>query len=153
MAYPVLLLEAYLSVPCTRLLISAGAWTQRVFATLFPSAKIRIPISQLAGHSIVVRSPRWTAEHEDKGCHAVFTTMRSGFSPEIMSRIGGEIYVAGLNSSTIPLPELATDTKIQQEDIDELKKVSKKLLGLTDDVEDLEVTREGLVSHHCELQS
>ncbi|KAI9870383.1 MAG: hypothetical protein M1830_004315, partial [Pleopsidium flavum] len=79
-------------IPCTRLVITAGAWTPQVFSSLFPAAKVRVPVSSLAGHSLVVKSPRWAKEHEEKGCHAVFTTDSSGFSPEIFSRVGGEIY-------------------------------------------------------------
>lgn len=133
-------------IPCTRLLISSGAWTPRVFKQLFPSSKLRLPISQLAGHSIVVKSPRWTAEHETKGCHAIFSTVAgAGFSPEIFSRVGEEIYVAGLNDSSIPLPDVATDAKIQQPEIDQLKEISQRLLGQDGtDVSDLEVLREGL---------
>ncbi|KAK0771120.1 hypothetical protein LTR91_022996 [Friedmanniomyces endolithicus] len=132
-------------IPCTRLLIAAGAWSQRVFETLFPSSGVELPVSQLAGHSIVVKSPRWSREHEDGGCHAVFTTMQSGFSPEIMSRIGGEIYVAGLNDAGLALPEVATDAKIDQASIEELKATAEKLLGRDGtDVSDLEVVREGL---------
>jgi len=132
-------------IPCTRLLIAAGAWTPRVFSDLFPSASVDIPVSSLAGHSLVVKSPRWTAEHEDKGCHALFTTSSDGFSPEVFSRIGGEIYIAGLNDSSIPLPERATDAKIDQKSIEKLVAVSQKLLGKDGtDVSDLEVTREGL---------
>lgn len=132
-------------IPCTRLLITAGAWTPRVFETLFPGSKLRIPISPLAGHSVVARSPRWTKEHESKGCHAIFTTMRSGFSPEIFSRIGEEIYIAGLNSPSLPLPELATDAKIDQESIKELMEISQQLLGGDGaELSDVQFVREGL---------
>ena len=132
-------------IPCTRLLLTAGAWTPSVFSTLFPESKLRIGISQLAGHSVVVKSPRWTREHEAKGCDAVFTTMRNGFSPEIFSRRGEEIYVAGLNDASIPLPALATDAKIDTASIAELTKVSQRLLGRDGtDVSDLEIVREGL---------
>ncbi|KAK5125622.1 hypothetical protein LTR85_011896 [Meristemomyces frigidus] len=137
---------ADLKIPCTRLLIASGAWTPAVFSTLFPASILELPISQLAGHSIVVKSPRWAKEHEDAaGCHAVFTTMREGFSPEIISRIGEEIYVAGLNDASIPLPETATDAKIDPKSISELKAVAQKLLGKDGtDVNDLEIVREGL---------
>ncbi|KAK4547514.1 hypothetical protein LTR36_000470 [Oleoguttula mirabilis] len=136
---------ADLKIPCTRLLIASGAWTPTVFGTLFPSSALEIPISQLAGHSLVVKSPRWAKEHEASGCHAVFTTMSTGFSPEIFSRIGEEIYVAGLNDPSIPLPETATDAKMDQASIDELKAIAQKLLGRDGtDVSDLEVLREGL---------
>lgn len=134
-------------IPCTRLLITAGAWTPQVFDELFPYASISIPVTPLAGHSLVVRSPRWTKQHEEelKGCHAVFTTMQNGFSPEIFSRVGEEIYIAGLNSSLIPLPDSPENATIDREAIEELKSVSQKLLGRDGtDVSDLEVVREGL---------
>lgn len=131
-------------VSCSRILFSAGAWTKREFERLFPTSTLQLPISQLAGHSLVIHSPRWMKEHEDKGCHAVFSTMRSGLSPEIMGRLGGEIYVAGLNSTTIPLPDLPTDAVIDSASIAELLAVGRKLLGSGTDTDDLEIGREGL---------
>lgn len=133
-----------IDISCKHLVIAAGAWSPEVFATLFPDAKLKLPISSLAGHSLVVRSPRWTKEHEERGCHAVFTTDEAGYSPEIFSRMGGEIYVAGLNSSSIPLPGLATESKIDEEAVKQLQVTSKKLLGLSDDMDDLEIVRKGL---------
>lgn len=132
-------------VPCTRLIITAGAWSPRVFSALFPGSKTKIPVSQLAGHSLVVRSPRWTAEHEVGGCHAVFATDSSGYSPEIFSRIGGEIYVAGVNDPSLALPDQAVDSKPRKKDIDTLKEISTRMLGLPKaEKDDLEVVREGL---------
>jgi glycine/D-amino acid oxidase-like deaminating enzyme len=133
-----------MDIPCTHLIIAAGAWSPKVFQTLFPYVKIKLPISSLAGHSLVVRSPRWTGEHEQRGCHAVFTTDEAGYSPEIFSRMGGEIYIAGLNSSSITLPGLATESKIDDAAIEQLQTTSKRLLGLSSDVDDLEVVRKGL---------
>lgn len=136
--------ETETDIPCTRLIITAGAWTPQVFSTLFPASKLKIPVTSLAGHSLVIKSPRWAKEHEATGCHAVFTTDPAGFSPEIFSRVGGEIYVAGLNSSTIPLPKLPTDTQIDDAAIEKLKTVSAKLLGLPGLEDDFEIMREGL---------
>jgi glycine/D-amino acid oxidase-like deaminating enzyme len=133
-----------MDIPCTRLIIAAGAWSPEIFQTLFPDAKTKLPISSLAGYSLVLRSPRWTTEHEKKGCHAVFTTDEAGYSPEIFSRMGGEIYVAGLNSSSIPLPALATESKIEENAIKQLQTTSKRLLGLPGDVGDLEIIKKGL---------
>jgi glycine/D-amino acid oxidase-like deaminating enzyme len=132
--------NAVSEIPCTRLLISAGAWSPQVFSTLFPNSNLKLAISSLAGHSLVVRSPRWGKEHEGKGCHAVFTTDEAGYSPEIFSRIGGEIYIAGLNSVSLPLPELATESRIDESSIAKLKMTAERLLG----EEDLEVVRKGL---------
>ncbi|KAI1392544.1 nucleotide-binding domain-containing protein [Hypoxylon trugodes] len=129
-------------IPCTNIVIAAGAWSSQVFKTLFPSAEFEIPVSSLAGHSLVVKSPRWTQEHEKDGCHAVFMTSEPGYSPEIFSRVGGQIYIAGLNSATEPLPDLPTDAKgkIRKDAIDRLRDTVKEVVG----EDDVEVVREGL---------
>lgn len=131
-------------VPCTRLIITAGAWSPQVFTELFPNSQSKLPVSSLAGHSLVLRSPRWTEALEEKGCHAVFTTTRSSFAPEIFSRRGGEIYVAGLNSASLPLPALATERQVSGEAIEEVRKVAAKLLGAEDASDDLEVVKEAV---------
>ena len=130
-------------IPCTRLLITAGAWSASVFDTLFPEARTEIPVSKLAGHSLVVKSPRWTAEMEKKGCHAIFTTMRDGLSPEAFSRTGGEIWIGGVNDPDLALPERATDAEVDRGSIDKLMDVAKQLLG-SEGKDDLEVVREGV---------
>jgi glycine/D-amino acid oxidase-like deaminating enzyme len=81
---------------------------------------------------------------EENGCHAVFTTDVSGYSPEIFSRLGGEIYIAGVNSSSIPLPAIATESKIEEPSILKLEAAAKRLLGLPGDSNDLEIVRKGL---------
>ncbi|KAI1080543.1 FAD dependent oxidoreductase [Whalleya microplaca] len=133
-------------IPCTAIVIAAGAWSPQVFSTLFPTSQLRLPISSLAGHSIVVRSPRWAAEHEEHGCHAVFMTAKPGYSPEIFSRVGGQIYIAGLNSAAEPLPPLATDARrgISGPAIETLRRTAREVLGPADGGDDLEVVREGL---------
>lgn len=129
-------------LPCNRLLIASGAWTPGVFSTLFPKARCKIPITPYAGHSLVVRSPRWTKDHEPHGCHAIFATARKGFSPEIFSRIGEEVYIAGLNSSGLALPDIATEATVDAKSIEKLKTVAARYLG--EEENDLQVVREGL---------
>ena len=64
------------------------------------------------------------------GCHAVFSTDPfNHYSPEIFSRANGEIYLAGLNSSSLPLPELATGRQIEKGSIEILKETARRLLG------------------------
>ena len=124
-----------IDLACASFILTAGAWTPRVFSHLFPDSSVKIPIEPLAGHSINVRSPRHTLVHEQKygRCHAVFCAPSAqwSFAPEAISRTGGEIYVAGLNSSTLPLPEVATDTKtmIDPASIEELRSVTVQLAG------------------------
>lgn len=96
-------------------------------------------MSQLAGYSLVVRSPRWTAEHEADGCHAVFASTSDAWSPEMFSRSGEEIYIAGLNSSTTPLPALPTDAETDPAAVEEVRRVTEQMIGT-----DFAVVREGL---------
>lgn len=131
-------------VLCSHLVITAGAWSGKVFEGLFPGSKTKLLISSLAGHSIVVRSPRWRTEDEEKGCHAVFATDTEGFSPEIFSRIGREIYIAGLNDSSLSLPKVASESKPDPESIVRLKRVATRMLGVPGAEDDLEIVREGL---------
>ncbi|OQD80298.1 hypothetical protein PENANT_c037G04091 [Penicillium antarcticum] len=150
-------------IPCTNLVLSTGPWTPQVFKNLFPSSSISLDISPLAGYSLVVRSPRYTLEHERNvhggQSHAVFTEHppSCGFSPEIFLREGGEIYIAGLNSTTMNLPSCAEDRRrlFDPQEMQKLKDVAVRLMGglakdredatdETTNVNDLEILREGL---------
>jgi len=134
------------AVPCTQLVITSGAWSPRVFATLFPKSTVRIPISALGGHSLLIRNPFHNPKQADpEVCHAVFAADEIGFSPEWFSRIGGELYLAGLNSTTIPLPEISTNVKLNPEAVEQMKKCGAEMIGAVDG-KPMEVLREALVS-------
>ena len=96
---------------------------------------------------MVLKSPRWAAEASNTNAlssHAVFTSDPAGFSPEFFSRTGGEIWFGGLNSSTLPLPPDAGKITPDPKAIEKLMVVAKKLLGIPEAVDELEVLREGL---------
>lgn len=150
------------TIPCTNLVLSSGCWTPLVLKDLFPSNQASLNITPLAGYSLVVRSPRHTLDDErltyGGRAHAVFTThpQSCGFSPEIFTRKGGEIYIAGLNPS-IELPSRAEDARqlFDPAELQKLKDVAVRLMGdlakgwteSTDSVpntDDLEILREGL---------
>ncbi|KAI9172518.1 putative oxidoreductase C1F5.03c [Paramyrothecium foliicola] len=130
-------------IPATRLLLSAGCWTPQVFSTLFGrSAAAHIPVASLAGHSLVVRNPSGATAGEP--CHAVYCSFET-LSPELYSRPGGIIYIAGVNSSAIPLPELATGAQPVDEPLEELKQLARRvILTPSGDGGELEVVRAGL---------
>ncbi|KAK4232360.1 FAD dependent oxidoreductase [Podospora fimiseda] len=140
--------RAEVVVPCDRLVITAGVWTAKAFETLFPTAKVKIPIQSLAGHSLVLKSPLWHRDVEENGCHAVFTTHDSqAFCPEMFSRLGGHIYFAGLNSSTIPVPDAETGkAKADADALASLRIAAGDILGGSSGCrdDDLIVVREGL---------
>lgn len=141
-------------IPATNLVLSSGPWTPHVLKELFPATRVSLGITPVAGYSLVVNSPRHTVEHERtvlKGrSHAVFTSDPDscGFSPEIFTREGGEIYLAGLNPS-IPLPERVEDTRqlFDPAEMQKLKDIATRLMSATGDTsnpDDLKIVREGL---------
>lgn len=143
-------------LPCTHLLIAAGAWSPRVFADLFPDSSTRLPISSLAGHSLVFRSPKGSRQGDGRQkredgaealSYSVYGTATDGWSPELYSRLDGSIYIAGINSATEPLPPLPSDAVIDADKISRLKETATRMVsfGQEGDESDLEVVREG----HC----
>ncbi|CAI6340338.1 unnamed protein product [Periconia digitata] len=131
-------------LPCKNLVISSGAWTPRVFSSLFPKSKARIPISHLAGHSLLLNNPLHKVDEEDiESCHSVFATDTLGFSPEWFSRLGGELYLAGLNSTLIPLPDADENVKADPKSVEQLKQCAAEMIGAVEGKE-LEVKREAL---------
>ena len=120
-------------LPCDVLLLTAGVWTPRVFKILFPRATVSLPITHLSGHSVILRSPHWTAPEpgmsQTTSCHAIFTTDQDAhFSPEIFSRAGGDIYLAGLNTTAIPIPEFALKVQPEPASIGVLMRTARRLL-------------------------
>ncbi|ROT41001.1 FAD dependent oxidoreductase superfamily [Sodiomyces alkalinus F11] len=135
-------------LPCTHLLIAAGAWSPRVFAELFPRASVRLPISSLAGHSLVFRPPQVPRGDPEPVSYSVYSTTEDGWSPELYARLDGNIYIAGINSATEPLPPLPSDAVIDAAKIRKLKETAGRMVSSFDQEgngADLEVVREG----HC----
>lgn len=120
----------------TKVLICAGAWTPKVFQTLFPEANLKIPIGSLAGHSLAVKTPGPVSDVH----HSVYCTIGT-YSTELYSRKNGVIYIAGVNSPGMPLPPLATGAKAVEGSLDELKKIASALIKSEGD---LGVVRTGL---------
>lgn len=101
-------------------------------------------MSSLAGHSLLVRNPFHNPDESDKeACHAVFATDSLGFSPEWFSRVGGELYLAGLNTTMMALPESPIDMKPSEEAVEKMKQCAAEMLGVVEG-KPLEVLRESL---------
>lgn len=127
------------SIPATRLLISAGGWTPRVFETLFPDSRASIPVATLAGHSLVVKIPE---AYSDDTCYSMYSEF-DGISPEVYSRANGVIYITGVNSPLTPLPDVATDAKVSEAGLDRLKEIARAFISMPEG-KDLEIVRTGL---------
>ncbi|EXJ90474.1 hypothetical protein A1O1_03577 [Capronia coronata CBS 617.96] len=156
-------------IDCKNVVIAAGVWTPRVFKTLFPESGLSVPVQALAGHSITVRSPRYTKPFIDPLkrklgggddnwlCYSIYCPPGPHFSyaPEAYARLArngeAEVWLGGLNHNDLPLPELAVDVKkmIDPEAIKDLRKTTVQLVGLAKkgadlNQDDLETIRESL---------
>lgn len=132
-------------LPCARLVITAGAWTPRVLGELFPDEfaadEKQLPVSNYAGHSLVVRTKDVPPTEAADNCFALFAAGGSlQYCPEIFGRANGTLYLAGLNSSTLPLPERASDATPDSLLLEDLKATCRNVLGS----DDYEVVRAGL---------
>jgi len=134
-----------LEFTCDNILVTSGPWTTSVLSNLFPDLlPARIPrITSLSGHSVILRSKHWPKANLDHyACQALFINdPTSGLSPELFSRVGGEIYIAGVNDAGIPTPA-STSQAVQPEagSIARLIEVCRKIFREGD----VDIVRQGL---------
>ena len=152
-----------IDLECKKVVLAAGAWTPKAFETLFPQSTLKIPIDPLAGHSIVYKSPRYKQpflnplKPAERMCYAIFCPPgpQWSYAPEAFARLGRngetEVWLGGLNDSSLPLPDLAIDVKgmIDKKSIDDLRRATVQLTGLSKEgqtlnEDDLDTIREGL---------
>lgn len=166
--------QAPWQLPCTHLILSAGSWTPALFRRLFPSSPLTIPISPLAGHSILVKSPRYKSPFlspsnstlpsgaKEQMCYSIYCAPSTvpgqwTYAPEAYARLarGGEteLWVGGLNDWSLLLPERAEQVKglLDARRIQELRQATVQLFGLAKEgssgglnEDDLETLDEGL---------
>jgi len=119
------------TVPCDNLIVTSGPWTSSVLESLLPyEPRTSFPaIGSLSGTSIVIRSNRWQPPQTDTSqVNALFLSKRvEGFTPEVFSRVGGEIYFAGLNDASIPPPSPLTYSLPPSNSVDRLMSVARLL--------------------------
>ena len=136
------------TLPCNNLVLTAGAWTPSLFSTLFPQSKAKIPISPLAGHSLLFKSPRYktpfinpspsSRSEKDQMAYAIYCapTRTFPYAPEAFARLARnsdpEIWIGGLNSPSLALPDTADDVKplLNPDSIADLRRTAVQLTGL-----------------------
>ena len=86
-------------------------------------------IGSLSGTSIVIRSKRWQPlETNTINVNAVFPNkLMQGSTLEVLSRVGGEIYIAGLNDASISSPSPPGYSTPSPNSVDLLVKVARFL--------------------------
>ena len=133
---PVVLIEYQntsekVAIPCNNLIVTSGPWTPSVLKALLPhEPPTSFPtIGSLSGASIVIRSKRWQPPETGMNqLHALFLSKpMEGFTPEVFSRVGGEIFLAGLNDASITPPSPATPLPPSSDSVDRLIRVAKFL--------------------------
>ena len=133
---PVVLIEYQntcekVTVPCDNLIVTSGPWTSSVLKSILPDEpSTSFPaIGSLSGASIVIRSKRWQPPETDTSqLNALFLSKPiEGFRPEVFSRVGGEIYLAGLNDASITPPSPQTYPLPSSDSVNRLINVAKFL--------------------------
>jgi len=133
---PVVLIEYQntsekVTVPCDNLIVTSGPWTSSVLKSLLPDEPLASfpAIGSLSGASIVIRSKRWQSPEADTSqLNALFLSKpMEGFTPEVFSRVGGEIYLAGINDASITPPPPSTYSLPSTASVDRLINAAKFL--------------------------
>ncbi|KAF2085747.1 FAD dependent oxidoreductase [Saccharata proteae CBS 121410] len=130
------------TLPADTVILSAGPWTR----SLWPKA----PISALRAHSVTIRPSRPVS------AYALFTSIELPKSstassngsnkkrhttetatPEIYARPNNEVYACGDGDTTVPLPALSSDVRVDQSRCDD---IVAQVSAISDELRDGEVT-------------
>ncbi|KIW64153.1 hypothetical protein PV04_09107 [Phialophora macrospora] len=142
-------------LPCTSLVITAGCWTPTVFDTLFPASSLNpVPVGSLAGHYAIFKTPQPTSSHEQAAppeyTYGLWPASEKYSDPgladvpfRVFARISGEMFVAGANSATHPVPRVPEEARADPAMLHKLHRVAGGLTGLRGQ-NDLVTIRQGV---------
>ena len=119
-------------LPCENLVISAGPWSERVLAVLFPSKQIRIPFDLNSGNQLILSIPNSTNERKDYCDQVYLQGVLQGKRIDISDFLDGNLYVGGYLSGEKELPENVGEVKPQRFFIEKMKQITGKLLNVSD---------------------
>ena len=123
-----------LLVPCRAVVIAAGSWSDRVFARLFPEAKIKLPLkaTDTAGNHFRVKIPGWKpGDKKEESVQVYYTNVRpNGSKFDVTSFTNGDLYIGGWGAVPEVIPELATSIHIQQSEIEGMIAATKKYVNV-----------------------
>lgn len=95
------------SILCHNLVTAAGLWSQRVLASLFPSAQIKTPMDTVssAGNQLTVKTPGWNLSRDNNPCQQlILLDDILGRPLDISSLLGGNFVYRQLWSATRRTP-------------------------------------------------
>ena len=121
-------------IPCNSIVIAAGPWTDRVFMTLFPAARLKVPMNATnsAGNHILVRNPRWKSSDDKNSTSQVFLNdiLPGSDGLDITAFVGGNLYVGGYGATPEPLPDHADSVEAQPDKVNAMVELTRKYLCL-----------------------
>lgn len=132
------------SIPCRNLVIAAGPWSQRVLASLFPSAQIKIPMDTVssAGNHLTVKTPGWNPSDDNNPCQQLILDDVLGRPLDISSLLGGTLYIGSYGAEPEELPDLATQVQPQPKAIEGIRNLCRRALNIPVD-DTLEIVKAG----------
>lgn len=126
------------------LVLAAGPWSEEVFSSLFPNARVKLHMNTTwaAGNHVRLRSSRW----DISGLHSTQVFLNTAeLGPktiDITSFSDNSLYLAGWGAIPSPLPKEAEDVHPQPEEIEHMIEMARRYLSLEQD-DELEIFEMG----------
>ncbi|KAF2650298.1 nucleotide-binding domain-containing protein, partial [Lophiostoma macrostomum CBS 122681] len=118
-------------LPCRAVVLATGPWSDRVFAQLFPNARITLPMNSTdaAGNHFRVKSPGWESEAQEyeKSVQVYYMNVTpDGSRFDVTSFANGDLYIGGWGARPEVLPDLATSVRPQPSEIEAMISATKR---------------------------
>ncbi|KAF2494533.1 hypothetical protein BU16DRAFT_573004 [Lophium mytilinum] len=138
--------EATTTMSCSAAILAAGPWSDRVFSSLFPAARIKIPmnVTYSAGNHLEIRTPSWKPSDDYNSADQVFLNhiIQGPHELDISTFLGGTMYIGGYGATPEALPAYADAVFVQPDALPGMIELARKYLRLQTD-ETFEVVKSG----------
>jgi glycine/D-amino acid oxidase-like deaminating enzyme len=116
-------------VPCRTLVLAAGPWSDRVYNTLFPDARIKLPMNstERAGNHIRIKIPGWKDGDTEESVQVYYTNVTpKGSRFDVTSFTNGDLYIGGWGAIAEEIPALASSIRAQPSEVKDMIEFVKK---------------------------
>ncbi|KAL8936234.1 MAG: hypothetical protein Q9211_004280 [Gyalolechia sp. 1 TL-2023] len=134
----------YYTVPAHNIVIAAGPWSQRVLATLYPEATVKLfmDTTHSAGNHLVIKTPGYKPIDDEQNCEQLFLDKVLDHPLDISTLLGGTMYIGSYGAEPEELPENAIDVHAQPKAVEAIKRLCLRALEFPKG-EELEIVQAG----------
>ncbi|KAI9722510.1 MAG: hypothetical protein M1828_004757 [Chrysothrix sp. TS-e1954] len=138
--------NSLIEVPDSKVVISAGPWSQDVMKSLFPESLYAIPLNSTnsAGNHLQVKTPGWAPRDDERGLDQVFLgdVLDGDARLDLTSYNGGTIYVGGYGAEAQELPKSAEEVLPQKRNVEVMRTLAEQFITRPPQ-QDLEIVSAG----------